>query len=429
MPGSSKVRLNPGFLRRRSARPAADPPPERLLSARLLHYSRGQIFWDCAALTACESLPAGLPPPLDTAARTDRHWRQRLQDAALVIRPLGGPANDSLEEFWARSVRYFTACNLGFAADKLNAVWGIAKLVRDALAEDYAAGMWSDQLGEQLAWRVVDPDKSARPADQMQFPSWSWASVRGAVEVAGRTPAWPRWYSVTDHDGGNLEFKLKTYLHQRARRSDSSDWKQELVDMGGDLRRMEGRGQDIVASAARVRPGMSTTSHGVISKRTASLVADKMPELEESALAIRGHIVKGVLERATKGQEGWRLTTEGFRQLGAETLSLRAFPDTTPATEETACAFVILAASRMVGEEWSEADDDQDIEARDLKTAEYAGVGIILEEGGHEFTRIGSLSFHALPQDAWVRLWTGCCEGCCAMEQEGLAGGAEFWLK
>ncbi|KAK7985778.1 hypothetical protein PG996_004982 [Apiospora saccharicola] len=116
---------------------------ERLLSPRLLHFSRGQIFWDCATLSASEAIPAGLPAVLDEGqTATDRHWRERLQVSAAA--PMGriiGTADDSLQAFWASAVLFYTSCNITRQSDRLRAVWGIAKLVRDAEREEFPAGL------------------------------------------------------------------------------------------------------------------------------------------------------------------------------------------------------------------------------------------------------------------------------------------------
>jgi len=70
---------------------------ERMLSPRILHYSAKQLFWDCAEKTACESLPAGLPLPLDTSAEVDRQWRERL-GAAVKLADAGIESRQGLGE-------------------------------------------------------------------------------------------------------------------------------------------------------------------------------------------------------------------------------------------------------------------------------------------------------------------------------------------
>ncbi|KAF2093753.1 HET-domain-containing protein, partial [Rhizodiscina lignyota] len=180
---------------------------ERMLAPRILHFSKNQIFWDCGTLSACEVLPSGLPQPIDTISGTDRHWRQRLQDPSLPQQgPLAGEATDSLEQFWKRAVQSYTKCNLTNGGDKLVAIWGVAKLVRAALDEEYCVGMWERNFKEQLAWRVADCRTSSRPRP-LRAPSWSWASMDGAIELQDRLTS-ERLYAISSHDGKEIAFDL-----------------------------------------------------------------------------------------------------------------------------------------------------------------------------------------------------------------------------
>lgn len=181
-----------------------------MLAPRILHFAKHQIFWDCASMSGCEALPCGLPHPLDNDAATDRHWRGRLQMASdLRQAPLAGPDDDSLELFWKTAVSKYTSCNLTKGSDKLTAIWGIAKLLRDVLEEEYGAGLWEHGLEEQLAWRVAECILDTRPDELRQKPSWSWASMKGTIMIQDRLPGETRDYIATDHDGKPISFKLQ----------------------------------------------------------------------------------------------------------------------------------------------------------------------------------------------------------------------------
>lgn len=112
-----------------------------------------------------------------------------------------------MSQFWKSALLNYTSCNLTSQDDKTIAIWSIAKIVRDELAreddgEDYAAGLWKRALEEQLAWRMKEAGvlESRIPELQMKNPSWSWASVQGAVLAHERLTPW-RFYTVTDVDG------------------------------------------------------------------------------------------------------------------------------------------------------------------------------------------------------------------------------------
>jgi hypothetical protein len=127
-----------------------------MLAPRILHFAEKQIFWDCPSLSGCETLPGGLPQPMDSLAGPDRHWRGRLQVSEDSQEPLAGAIDQSMASFWKTAIGKYTSCNLTKGSDKLIAMWGIAKLVRDALGVEYGEGLWEAQLEDQLAWHVVE---------------------------------------------------------------------------------------------------------------------------------------------------------------------------------------------------------------------------------------------------------------------------------
>jgi hypothetical protein len=195
----------------------------------MLHFAHSQIFWDCSSLSACETLPSGLPHALDKRASIDRHWRGRIHATAATATitnslanatpddhsvnlgfTLVGPNDDSIESFWSTSLLNYTLCDLTNQNDKLVAIWSIAKMVRDVLDEGYGEGLWENALEEQLAWRVDSGSRNTRTAElQAKYPSWSWASVKGPVVAHDRVVP-IRCYMVTDHRGDAARFSVKS---------------------------------------------------------------------------------------------------------------------------------------------------------------------------------------------------------------------------
>jgi hypothetical protein len=179
-----------------------------MLSPRIIHFTRSQVFWDCSTVSACETLPKGLPFALSARATTDRRWRGRLQRKNSGQDQSSLAVEDSLESFWKTAVLNYTSCELTNQADKTFAIWSIAKLVRDnlQLTDQYGCGLWSIALHEQLAWqvKVLKPD-ARMDALQSVFPSWSWASVNAPVQIQDRIVA-KRCYTVKNHEGAPLSF-------------------------------------------------------------------------------------------------------------------------------------------------------------------------------------------------------------------------------
>jgi hypothetical protein len=73
------------------------------------------------------------------------------------------------------SVRYHTD-----PKDRLIALSGLVRMLVLSRRSAYLAGLWRDDLLEQLGWRVWPLQWRSRP--DYRAPSWSWASVDGKVD-------------------------------------------------------------------------------------------------------------------------------------------------------------------------------------------------------------------------------------------------------
>jgi len=78
-------------------------------------------------MSACESLPIGLPLPLDQQFVRDLHWRSRLQESTRGSVLLTGEADESLDDIWKSTVADYTTLDLANQGDKQVAIWGVAK--------------------------------------------------------------------------------------------------------------------------------------------------------------------------------------------------------------------------------------------------------------------------------------------------------------
>ena len=365
-----------------------------MLAPRILHFSRQQLFWDCPLMSACESLPAGLPHPLDGSAGLDRHWRGRLQEmGTLRERPLAGASDISLELFWRTAVRKYTACNLTMGRDKTIAMWGIAKLMRDAFDEEYAAGLWDYNLEEQLAWRVADCTLEERPSESRnetkarQMPSWSWASMDGPIELQDRM-AEKRVYVVKDHNDRALAFDLK---------------QKRPKPQTGTLRK----------GSTNLQKRMEDMRSPTSGKRTAEpqveiqqINLDEEPELRSQSIAMQGHVGVAKLQQEPI-EKRWFLELPGLVLEHIE-----AFPDIKPQgkSDYEHPFFVALSATM---------DEDLDM---------YTGCGLLLQPvGKRHYHRIGSLHFRNISSAAWkAMLTTHGMEDFTGDEYD--ARGLKFWL-
>jgi hypothetical protein len=321
-----------------------------MLSPRLLHFTQNQIFWDCCTTSACETHPSGLPLPLDRLAATDRHWRGRLNlNKGAPSRTLSGPVdNESSDDFWLSAIQYYTSCNLTNQGDKSVAIWSVAKILRDIFKENYAVGMWSNNLEEQLAWRVKDAGKSEKPWDLSSVPSWSWTNVKGSILPQHRIAR--RTYRVEDPNGKDISFELK--------------------DSNGDR--------------------------------------DQEPKLAGKAIAISGYIYNGSIEARGKNRDEYAIK---IRLNEHKHVLLDAFPDENPWKNKrlySNCKFVVLAASKTVQGRRNNSglkDTDETYGGIGLILSPKSDVNT--SQAGNYYRRIGAVHFRKVAQQDFQYLQDG----------------------
>jgi hypothetical protein len=164
---------------------------ERMISPRSLHFGTKQIFWECREMEACEVFPNGLPRQI--CRSNAKKFLSGLSSA--------GPWGHSSSRYpktrvaaklsrlqksrtrWYQLVDAYTKRCLTRGSDKLIAIAGLAAVMRDKLKPRYLAGIWDDNIINQLIWSVPSSETRQRPK-AYRCPSWSWASVDSRVEMA-----------------------------------------------------------------------------------------------------------------------------------------------------------------------------------------------------------------------------------------------------
>ncbi|KAI0191417.1 heterokaryon incompatibility protein-domain-containing protein [Xylaria flabelliformis] len=159
---------------------------EWLLSPRVLHIGTDQMFWECRELPfASESTPDGLP------ACIEENWMPK----AFIFGPLLGRYLEFSveagikEDNWYMILKDYTRRNLTFPEkDKLAAIGGIAQIISTLRGGDiYTAGLFRSRFLSALLWAVHSghyQDPLVRPAMVWRAPSWSWASMDGALSFS-----------------------------------------------------------------------------------------------------------------------------------------------------------------------------------------------------------------------------------------------------
>ncbi|RAL64931.1 hypothetical protein DID88_001523 [Monilinia fructigena] len=127
---------------------------ERLLSPRVLHFAPHEITWECRYGDASEYSP-------------------RIAEWKLA----------GIYSRWSEIVNEYTRAQLTYSKDKLIAIAGIAFAAHEETGDEYLAGLWRNNLEEQLLWVVPRTNQKGRPAsgEPYRAPSWSWASIDGPI--------------------------------------------------------------------------------------------------------------------------------------------------------------------------------------------------------------------------------------------------------
>lgn len=144
---------------------------EQLLSRRMLHFGRDQIWWQCAEeLLLSEGWPSKSQIETCTTINT--------------ARPAGLEAyTGRLHEFWNGIMNVYSRCGLTMPEkDKYRAIQAISSHIARTTADDFVEGFFWSQLPKALCWMTShDPaDKAVKRnyrAQKYRAPSWSWASM------------------------------------------------------------------------------------------------------------------------------------------------------------------------------------------------------------------------------------------------------------
>ncbi|RYP31929.1 hypothetical protein DL767_005470 [Monosporascus sp. MG133] len=142
---------------------------EAVLSLRLLHYGKRQIYWQCRqGYQAADGTPPGLKypessqyPVFSTLLSSDRGAVPDSFDVNHLLR-------DYYDMVVAFSYRKFT-----YDSDKFPALSGLAQRIHKVLGGEYLAGLWSADFNRGLLW--YREMRTCEHISKYRAPSWSWA--------------------------------------------------------------------------------------------------------------------------------------------------------------------------------------------------------------------------------------------------------------
>jgi hypothetical protein len=173
---------------------------ERLLSPRTLHYSEGQMYWECQNIVLGEdgSILTRMFPQVKTISESRQNAMQISSDPAFA-------SSQYIADEWLKLVEVFCTRKLTMEYDKLVAISGLANIVAQKSGDEYYAGLWKSNLLNGLCWKKkifvphhqcsdeghehALPDATSSKLttpSEYRAPSWSWASIDGEIEFADK---------------------------------------------------------------------------------------------------------------------------------------------------------------------------------------------------------------------------------------------------
>lgn len=200
---------------------------ERLLAPRTIHFTTGEIFWECQRCLLAEdgaifprTFPSLTSIQSNRISRTEAdlqdlqvdatHQRNYPPQPTWLSKNLRVPFSKTFGYFgdiWLDLIERYTARQLTYEKDKLPALSGLARLLALSFNDTYHAGIWRSHIPMALHWQVhihqplhfcdrpehdreiakiTPPSRDfAREPEVYRSPSWSWASVDGKIEFLG----------------------------------------------------------------------------------------------------------------------------------------------------------------------------------------------------------------------------------------------------
>ncbi|KAH5279393.1 hypothetical protein HBI23_050860 [Parastagonospora nodorum] len=160
---------------------------ERMLSTRVLHFGRYELFFECKSTIQCECGTirfhgAGTETPVPLikvgyAGALEAYDQCYKADALEKVQYHGA-------RLWRSMVSCYTALRLTKSKDRLPAFGGLARQMASKRKTRYLAGLWEDALIDDSLWTLYTPSKLKCPRPEPRnAPTWSWASVESAAGV------------------------------------------------------------------------------------------------------------------------------------------------------------------------------------------------------------------------------------------------------
>jgi hypothetical protein len=174
---------------------------ERVLSRRMVHYTRGKMFFECRTSRFMDECQEGISKD---GIKLGGFWGQDIKAKGEVApKDVPKPFESPILNRWYKAVDIYSQLRLTKAKDELAAIAGVAKAFQMLLSMErrkegkpgrdgsavhtplYVSGLWSHDLLYGLTWYPSKPQKLWIAGNKA--PSWSWASWHTPIQWPGTT--------------------------------------------------------------------------------------------------------------------------------------------------------------------------------------------------------------------------------------------------
>lgn len=187
---------------------------ERILSPRLIHYAKDQMYWECSRFTKSED--GSVFRPMAQMSKIIEKQRISITDpdytivsGISLIRGRSAEIGDRRERYesgWLSYIQNFMRRKLTKEDDRLPALSGLTRVVATATNDKFHAGVWANHVLEDLHWRVYPQEEivahtwpratlskgkiygEVRRTQTYRAPSWSWASLEAPIKFLTLNP-------------------------------------------------------------------------------------------------------------------------------------------------------------------------------------------------------------------------------------------------
>lgn len=161
---------------------------ERLLARRVLHFTEGELFWECREKRACQTYPEKIPRssvmsaiPKNMILEPER-WDNIGKKSSLMSRIIlywrsDDGRSSTRGSIWPPILKWYSGAKLTNPGDKEAAIYGVVKILEETFQDTCVAGLWVRQLFSQLLWECTPHQPSV--ICNSRAPTWSckfWVS-------------------------------------------------------------------------------------------------------------------------------------------------------------------------------------------------------------------------------------------------------------